>query len=56
MHFFIRAYQVIIRTYTCRNPPPPAIHTSLFILTWVGVWCRFLVLSTYAYFPLAHPE
>ena len=42
---------------TCRNPAPPAINSSLFILTWGGVWCRFLVLSrTFASLPLAHPE
>ena len=42
--FFIHTYPGISYACTCRNPTPPA--NSLFILTWGGVWCRFLVLSS----------
>ena len=31
---------------TCTNPTPPTINSLMFILTWGGVWCRFLVLSS----------
>ena len=41
-------------SYMCRNSIPN--RSLLFILTWGGVWCRFLVLlSTPALLPLAHP-
>ena len=59
LHFLVRLCQLNTCT-TC------VIHVQkfhltrvvcCFILTWGGVWCRFLVLlSTLVYLPLAHPE
>ena len=49
MQLFIRT-SMQLSTYhvcnICRNPIPPASSSLLVNLTWRGVWCCFLVLST----------